>query len=553
MLSDPWQLLGIDPTRDERAIKRAYAAVLKQTRPEDDPAGFQRLRECRDWALSWARGTVEPDEWMEDESEDADAAEPLPCADTDGLAAALQLDREFHDQMSPPEETAPDPYAGSFPLEAAGLDLPQGTDLREAAAELVAALDEAPDAGKLEQLMMANPLFESLTLRPMIERLLIEQVLARRHLRSETLSLLSERFEWEQIGREQRFPIELLRELDKRLALARARHSLRKARLASLWRADMPRLEVLAWRLLAGDYGRLGRWLSVCIPGLAERAQAILRGLQLQTRSAPTEVLAADAIEYYELMRALRSQVPEVAEDELARLIAILAFAAGLLVPLLRLPVSSFRQLQLAMAVFAVAVFTFFLKTMSRRLTRMLSRPISLLLMFWVQWARRSFGGFVPRALVLGCLGWFATQPSIWPLVLVSLVLLYHRPELFQFTAVAMVLSVRIWDGPAILWLVWPMAVLLLLSTLPWIGLSILSLQAALWATPIGGAWQALLPWKVAMPMLVLTAASAMLTQIVDRIARWLAPQGNTPQHLLLGAAAVWTSMLAANLWLVLG
>ena len=73
MSTDPWQLLGIAQTRDERAIKRAYAALLKQTRPEDDPAGFQRLRECRDWALRWARAAVEPDEWTEIGSDDAAA------------------------------------------------------------------------------------------------------------------------------------------------------------------------------------------------------------------------------------------------------------------------------------------------------------------------------------------------------------------------------------------------------------------------------------------------------------------------------------------------
>ena len=554
MSTDPWQLLGIAQTRDERAIKRAYAALLKQTRPEDDPAGFQRLRECRDWALRWARAAVEPDEWTEIGSDDAAAelSTSPPSTDLDGLDAALSLDRRSGDQ--PPEASpavqTPDDESPS-PLDVV-LDGPPDTDLREAAAELVEALDDAPDAGTLERLLMANPLFESLTQRTVVERALIDQVLARRHLRAETLALLSERFEWEQIGREQRFPLGLLRELDRRLALARSKHSLRKARAARLWRSNIPRLDVLAWRLLGGDYGRLGRWLSVCSPGLAERAQALLRGLQLQTRSAPTEVLAAEAIEFYEHLRALRSRLPEVVEDNLARLVVLLVVAIGVILALVGQPKSSFQQLQIAMGVSTLAVFALLLRTLSPRLTRPFSRPICLFLMFWVDWVRRSFGGPASRCLVLGCLGWFAVQPSIWPLLLIYAVLIRHRPELLLFAIPAVLLSVKFWDAPAVLWLLWPLAVLLLLSTLPWMALSVLSLQAALWATPIAGAWQVLLPWKVNTPLLALTAACAILVLVVDRVARWMAPQGATPQQLLLAAAAVWTTMLAGNLWLLL-
>ena len=47
---DCWQILGIEPTNDERAIKRAYAKQLKTTRPDDDAAAYQRLREAFDYA-----------------------------------------------------------------------------------------------------------------------------------------------------------------------------------------------------------------------------------------------------------------------------------------------------------------------------------------------------------------------------------------------------------------------------------------------------------------------------------------------------------------------
>lgn len=59
----PWDVLGIEATDDQRAIKRAYAARLKSRRPEDDAQAFQELLAARDWALreaEYARAADEP-------------------------------------------------------------------------------------------------------------------------------------------------------------------------------------------------------------------------------------------------------------------------------------------------------------------------------------------------------------------------------------------------------------------------------------------------------------------------------------------------------------
>lgn len=50
----PWSTLGIEPTPDEKAIKRAYAKLLKVTRADDDPVAFGQLRQAYELAMQIA-------------------------------------------------------------------------------------------------------------------------------------------------------------------------------------------------------------------------------------------------------------------------------------------------------------------------------------------------------------------------------------------------------------------------------------------------------------------------------------------------------------------
>ena len=63
----PWDSLQIEPTADARAIKRAYAKQLKQTRPDETPQGFQQLHQAYKQALAWAE---------QQSSQDAPASPP---------------------------------------------------------------------------------------------------------------------------------------------------------------------------------------------------------------------------------------------------------------------------------------------------------------------------------------------------------------------------------------------------------------------------------------------------------------------------------------------
>ncbi len=49
-----WNILGIEPTTDKKAIRKAYAAKTKEIHPEDAPEEFKRLHEAYQAALGYA-------------------------------------------------------------------------------------------------------------------------------------------------------------------------------------------------------------------------------------------------------------------------------------------------------------------------------------------------------------------------------------------------------------------------------------------------------------------------------------------------------------------
>lgn len=94
-----WQILGIEPTDDESAIKKAYAKQLKHNKPDKNPDGFKALREAYETALAtryyYANDDdddYQDDDWQDDSVGDGHADDE--CADDD---KANHLDNNHDD------------------------------------------------------------------------------------------------------------------------------------------------------------------------------------------------------------------------------------------------------------------------------------------------------------------------------------------------------------------------------------------------------------------------------------------------------------------------
>lgn len=135
MTDSAWRLLGLEPTRDASAIRRAYARRLKLTRPDEDAEGFQALLTARERALAEARrlpaeasqeaedpdvtagqgegvaGTASPDPGPADDLA-APPEPPLP-RDADAAASAPEapalLVRDLDPPPARPDPASPDP------------------------------------------------------------------------------------------------------------------------------------------------------------------------------------------------------------------------------------------------------------------------------------------------------------------------------------------------------------------------------------------------------------------------------------------------------------
>ena len=208
-----WQTLGIAPTSDEAAIKKAYAARIREHRPDRDPEGFRAVRAAYEEALR-LRAYIRPhhekkmqrrraaeaapdaaSEAMADQNPPAAAETPHTLPDTAyyGYIAALPPEitealREpenvsYLERPAPPErETAPHEYR----------DRP--ADNRENPAALLARLQAAWEAANSDEALLAilqaqasEPALQHIDLRSDYLAALRQHLASRDHLPRSTV------------------------------------------------------------------------------------------------------------------------------------------------------------------------------------------------------------------------------------------------------------------------------------------------------------------------------------------------------------------------------
>lgn len=123
---NPYEVLGLaEDESDERTIKRAYAKLLRQHRPDQDPEGFTRIHQAYQWIVSRSQGASTP-------------TRPVLAVSNASPPSVANAD--------PPE--IPQPIVAETPLDSAcarlveAASLPLGIEREEAISSAIAQLSE---------------------------------------------------------------------------------------------------------------------------------------------------------------------------------------------------------------------------------------------------------------------------------------------------------------------------------------------------------------------------------------------------------------------------
>lgn len=106
-----WKTLGCKPGSDLATVRRAYAARLKEVHPEDDPAGFQALREAYERAVQLARGhrrsAFTPQIHFDDHDAEAETDAASVAHEDAGAASGGWDDGDARDWSATPRPASP--------------------------------------------------------------------------------------------------------------------------------------------------------------------------------------------------------------------------------------------------------------------------------------------------------------------------------------------------------------------------------------------------------------------------------------------------------------
>ncbi|WP_458071855.1 J domain-containing protein [Rhodanobacter sp. BL-MT-08] len=156
----PFARLGLPADADERAIKRAYAQRLRQTRPEDDPAGFQELHAAYQAALDWCRQRALSELASVDDAAAPPAANDDPSVESTAVPAAI----------SPAVDTS------DARISAKAVSPPMPTFSMQAFCDEAITLATKGDADELQRWLGRHPALWSLQLKAQAGRLLVQQI-----------------------------------------------------------------------------------------------------------------------------------------------------------------------------------------------------------------------------------------------------------------------------------------------------------------------------------------------------------------------------------------
>lgn len=383
---NPFEHLGIEPSADEREIKRAYARRLRQVRPDDDPVGFQALHEayqdCLGYAqhLRWqamqeAEAGADASALTDHSSEHGDVATDVATDADAGADVAAQAHSHADRTRETRIDNEPDQEADRTPDHEPDEPTPplREFDFNAFMTELLQRAAYQPSAGLARWLRESEPLY-SLDLKLAL-RAPVSQVLAQieRPLPVEATAVIFEFFSLDVVGEHDAW-------LDEHAAQARGRAESNQRFQYTLQALQSPRVKPVD-RLLTRELAQPRHWprrvFIALVPLLPMRLIGALKALQgIDAQQAALQLDGGSVSFWQRATDPRRLSLPRVAIAS-ARIVVYYLALVGLMTLLIGdLAPSPPRDLSIAFAMWAgwacaqAASLRWWPKTLVERLDR---------------------------------------------------------------------------------------------------------------------------------------------------------------------------------------